>query len=378
MAWQRTEVLKVRNVDVGGVRTSYQFCVIQVDTAFDLPALNQTDWVFEIGSLAYVIDTGSKYKIKSDGTWVLQEAGTASYTKAEVDAIIAALDAPTAGGSGRYISEIYETDGVIHATPATIQTSVNTSNNAVSSNAVKNYVDDSIQTANDYTDTEVQAAKDDWFLLGTQITAPTANSNDLNNYKTPGHYYIASNTAAGNTDNTPVNYAGKLNVELISNATNYIRQTYFANTDSTGLISVRRYKGVDPDTQQDIWSEWVTFPTPANVTSATFGTLNATIIPLAGIDLDTLTTPGVWIVSSTDAAKNCSGRPDYANAASKIFRLEVKNMSSTRVFQEMVVYRIGTYEGDFDRYQRMRKTGGTWNDWQHIDTTVVSTYYPSP
>lgn len=371
---QAQQPIAIQNV--GGVIT--RLCVIECDTVSDLPAMSQSGWSFMLGSKAHDISTNAWYSMKSDGTWVLQEPGTAAYTKAEVDAIIAALDAPTAGGSGRYISEIYETDGVIHATPATIQTSVNTSNNAVSSNAVKNYVDDSIQTANAYTDTGVQAAKDDWFLLGTQITAATAHANNLNNYKTPGHYYIASNTAAGNTDNTPVNYAGKLNVELISNATNYIRQTYFANTDSTGLISVRRYKGVDPDTQEDIWSEWITFPTPANTISMAFGTLNATIIPLAGVDLDTLTTPGVWIVSSTDAAKNCAGRPDYANAASKIFRLEVKNMSSTRVFQEMFVYRIGTYEGDFDRYHRMRKTDGTWNDWQHIDTTVVSTYYPSP
>ena len=357
--------------------TPYVLAEFQVDTASNLPQ-STTNTKISIGPKANVIDTGAVYKMGANDTWILQVAGTAAYTKAEVDAIIASLDAPTVGGSSRYISEIYETDGIIHATPANIQTSVNTSNNAVSSNAVKNYVDDSIQGANTYTDTKAQAAKDDWFQLGTQITAATLHANDLNNYKTPGHYYIASNTAAGNTDNTPVNYAGKLNVELISNATNYIRQTYFANTDSTGLISVRRYKGVDPDTQQDIWSDWVTFPTPANTISMAFGTLNATIIPLAGVDLDTLTTSGVWIVSSTDAAKNCSGRPDYANAASKIFRLEVKNMSSTRVFQEMFVYRIGTYEGDFDRYQRMRKTDGTWNDWQHIDTTVVSTYYPSP
>lgn len=340
-----------------------------------------------------------------------------------------------------------------------------------------------INGVRNYVDTGVQEAKDDWFKLGTQITAATLHANNLNNYKTPGHYYIASNTTAGNVDNTPVNYAGKLNVELISNSENYIRQTYFANTDSTGLISVRRYKGVDPDTQQDIWSEWVTFSSQAYVDNAVstkasitdiygpgiiipdgedlnndtykipgvyyrkststtnyigntpvtsnyykvivewiypdyrlkqtfvslsrdctyymrvydsggwqawnrfrsneqtllgvFGVNDATIISSSGFDCDTALTPGIYLAQNTTYAQNASGRPDYANAAANIWRMEVKLLNSIRVYQEMIVYRVGTYEGDFDRYQRMRRSDGTWNSWQHIDTTDVSTYYPS-
>lgn len=367
----------IQNVN-GVVR---RLCEFECDSVSDLPTQSQSGWDVMTGSKAHVIDTNSWYAIKSTGAWVLQNAnGTAGYTKEEIDQLIQdtkdyadgavttginALDATTVGGSGKYISSIYQTDGIIHASPATIQTSVNTSSNAVSSNAVKTYVDSG-----------VQEAKDDWFILGTQITAATAHANNLNNYKTPGHYYIASNTTAGNVDNTPVNYAGKLNVELISNATNYIRQTYFANTDSTALISVRCYKGVDPDTQEDIWSEWMTFSTQNDIIPSTFGVLNATILSASGFDCDTALTPGIYIAGNTTYAQNSKGRPDYANAGANIWRMEVKLLNSVRVFQEMFVYRVGTYEGDFDRYQRMRRTDGTWNDWQHIETTTTGTYYP--
>lgn len=157
MSWQKTEVLRIRNEVSGGVRTSYQFCVIQVDTASDLPALNQTDWVFEIGSLAYVIDTASKYKIKSDGTWVLQEAGTAGYTKAEIDQLIQdaedyadsavttginALDVSSVGGTTRYIYQISQTNGKISASSyASDLTPTEGSTKLVQSNGIKTYVD---------------------------------------------------------------------------------------------------------------------------------------------------------------------------------------------------------------------------------------------
>ena len=372
----------IRNVVEGGVDKSYQTCKFECDSASDLPAKNQTDYVIDLGSEAHDVSTNAKYMIKSDGTWVLQNPdGTAGYTKEEIDALIEgaedyadsavttginALDASTVGGTTRYIYQISQTNGKISAySYATDTTPTAGSTKLVQSKGVKDYVD-----------TAETNAKADWFLLGTQISAATAHANNLNNYKTPGHYYIASNTTAGNVDNTPVNYAGKLNVELISNDTNYIRQTYFANTDSTALISVRRYKGVDPDTQEDIWSEWVTFPTPANVIGMILGTTNATVIPSAGVNLDTLTTPGVWISGSTTGAQASSGRPNYANAGSKIFRLEVKSLSSTRPIQEMYVYRIGTSEGEFAKYQRMSKTNGTWNDWQQVNATDVGTYYP--
>lgn len=360
--------------------TQYVLAEFQVDTASNLPS-STSDTKISIGSKADVIDTGAVYKMGANDTWVLQEAGTAGYSKAEVDQLIQDtkdyadgeilgaindLDVSAVGGTTKYVYQISQADGLIYASAYTSDSSPTTgSTKLVQSGGVKTYVD-----------TAEANAKADWFLLGTQITAATAHANNLNNYKTPGHYYIASNTTAGNVDNTPVNYAGKLNVELISNSTNYIRQTYYANTDSTALISVRRYKGVDPDTQEDIWSEWMTIPTQNDIIPSTFGVLNATILSSSGFDCDTALTPGVYIAGNTTYAQNAKGRPDYANAGANIWRMEVKLLNSVRVFQEMYVYRVGTYEGDFDKYQRMRRTDGTWNDWQHIETTSAGTYYP--
>lgn len=374
MAWQRTEVLKVRNVDVGGVRTSYQFCVIQVDTASDLPALNQTDWVFEIGSLAYVIDTGSKYKIKSDGTWVLQEPGSAAYTKAEVDALIQdaedyadsavttginALDASTVGGSGKYISSIYETDGIIHATPSTIQTSVNTSSNAVSSNAVKTYVDTKVATKASITD-----------IYGPGIIIPDGADLNADTYKMPGVYYRKSTSTTEYIENTPVtsNYF-KIIVEWIY--PDYrLRQT-FVSLNRSGAYYMRVCDSGG-------WQAWHVFKNAEDILLGVFGVTDATIVTTSGWSCDTALTPGIYLAQNTTYAERAVGRPNYANSGAKIWRLEVKLLNSARVYQEMIVYRIGTYEGDFDRYQRIRHTEGNWNDWQHIETTSAGTYYPSP
>lgn len=281
----------------------YVLAEFQVDTASNLPQ-STSDTKISIGSRADVIDTGAVYKMGANDTWVLQEAGTAGYTKAEIDQLIQDtkdyadgeitgaimdLDVPAVGGTTKYIYSVSQADGLLVAQAYTSDSSPTTgSTKLVQSGGVKTYVD-----------TAETNAKADWFNLGTQITAATLHANDLNNYKTPGHYYIASNTTAGNVDNTPVNYAGKLIVELISNADNYIRQTYYANTDSTGLVSIRRYKGIDPDTQQEVWSDWITLPTPASTLSLIYGAGSGIS---AGTDLNDIKTIGRYYWGSTVAA----------------------------------------------------------------------------
>lgn len=324
-----------------------------------------------------------------------------------------------------------------------------TSTNPVESQGIKTYVD-----------TAETNAKADWFKLGTQIP----NNSDLNTYTTPGHYYIASNSSAATITNTPNDYGGKLIVEETISSSNYKRQTYYCNTDSTSLISIRRQ-----NSSESGWSDWITFPTPANVISSVFstgvslsgynsldnltpgnyyaadGTVagnvsapytrsgfnlwviattsasrrvqllfpnpydseyntkgffllrqevagtweawhtitdfhglgNATLVGAAGINMDTLKTEGVWYSASIAGAQNSVGRPDYDIAGAKVWRLDVYKLYSTRPYQELTVYKLGNNEGDFDKYFRINKTDDTWTDWQHIDTTTVSTYYPS-
>ena len=70
---------------------------IQCDTASELPTYNQFQdskkILFFPGSRAIVIDPASTYKLKSDGTWVIQDVGNDYYSKAETDALVASVDA---------------------------------------------------------------------------------------------------------------------------------------------------------------------------------------------------------------------------------------------------------------------------------------------
>lgn len=223
----------------------------ECDTQSDLPVRSQSSYYIGIGSRAHVIEDNSEWRMRSNGNWVMQESGTAAYTKAEVDTLLDAKanKATTLSGYG---------------------------------------------ITNAYTKTQTD-----------NLLSAKADANNV-----------------------------------------------YTKTQTDNLLA-------DKITISDV-----------------FGTTSATIIPAVGVNLDTLTTPGVWISGSTTGAQASSGRPDYANSGSKIFRLEVKALSSTRAFQEMYVYRIGTSEGDFAKYQRMSRTDSTWNSWQQVNTTDVATYRP--
>ena len=69
---------------------------IFVDSAADLSGLTQYEDIhFQLGSDALDVSTGNKYRMKSDGTWVLQPDNMWQnvYTKNEVDNIVADIDA---------------------------------------------------------------------------------------------------------------------------------------------------------------------------------------------------------------------------------------------------------------------------------------------
>ena len=69
--------------------TIYVVANIDCDTSADLPAVNAfTGLTLLMGSRAHDIDQNAWYEMQDGGTWVLQDAGTAGYTKAEVDALL--------------------------------------------------------------------------------------------------------------------------------------------------------------------------------------------------------------------------------------------------------------------------------------------------
>lgn len=100
--------------------TIYVVANIDCDTAADLPAVNAfTGLTLLMGSRAHDIDQNAWYEMQDGGTWILQDAGTAAYTKAEVDTLLAGKEdvltwdtAPTSGStnpvtSGGLYSYIY-------------------------------------------------------------------------------------------------------------------------------------------------------------------------------------------------------------------------------------------------------------------------------
>lgn len=65
------------------------------DSAADLPEISDyTSGGIQIttGSTFHSVNDGANYEMQSGGTWVLSQAGEATYTKAEIDAMIASVD----------------------------------------------------------------------------------------------------------------------------------------------------------------------------------------------------------------------------------------------------------------------------------------------
>lgn len=89
MASRIKETLYAQTASDGS--TIYVVAVIDCDTVSDLPGINDfSGLTLLVGSRAHDIDQNAWYEMQSSGTWVLQDAGTAGYTKAEVDTLLAA------------------------------------------------------------------------------------------------------------------------------------------------------------------------------------------------------------------------------------------------------------------------------------------------
>jgi hypothetical protein len=189
----------------------------ECDTVSDLPALVQSTYIVRIGSTAHIIENNSKYAVKSDGTWCVQETGTDVYTKSEVDNLLLgkANNATTLAGYGI----------------------INAYTKAETNAAISNAVSGKITLA-------------DVFGIGSQIETGT----DLNNITTRGLYTCNSVTIANSLLNTPISgSAFRLEVKWLNNS-NRIRQecyilsdtsTYYARTyTSTGWKQWFRFEGV--------------------------------------------------------------------------------------------------------------------------------------
>lgn len=100
-----------------------------------------------------------------------------------------------------------------------------------------------------------------------------------------------------------------------------------------------------------------------------------------GADLNTYnsnTYLGCYYTENSSIASSCVHRPDYENANSKGFRLEVKTgTGNTRIIQEMTVMQTsGANIGTVEKFMRCYTSSG-WGDWYQMNTTAVNTYAPA-
>lgn len=90
----------VKSAKLIGTKNNVQLWLMRIecDTMQDLPAANAygSDTLICIGSTAHIIADNAMLEIDSAGQWVQQVAGTSSYTRAEIDTFISAINAEIA------------------------------------------------------------------------------------------------------------------------------------------------------------------------------------------------------------------------------------------------------------------------------------------
>lgn len=107
--------LQTESIGISTTGSDVQWALvhIQCDTAEELP--NYDDFktskniLFYPGSVATVIDPRSGYKMKSDGTWVIQDVGNDYYSKEEIDDMIDDIN-DTDDMQDRALAELYGAD----------------------------------------------------------------------------------------------------------------------------------------------------------------------------------------------------------------------------------------------------------------------------
>ena len=241
----RKAVTLIRNVIVGGSDKSYQTCKFECDSAADLPAQDQTTYMIDIGSEAHDIDQNATYMMKSNGTWTLQEAGTAAYTKSETDALLA----DKADKSTTYTKT--QTDSLLaaKADASSVYTKTQTDNLLAAK------ADASSVYTKEQTKSRIQS---DIYGIGNNEIIPDNANLDLSPYTEAG-VYVRQTLPTSSINGLPFdgnlyNYAAfKLKVEYI-NSVNNIQQTIIPLYSSGGYFTRVRMTGVS-----GTWRQWQYF-----------------------------------------------------------------------------------------------------------------------
>lgn len=91
------ESIRILGSDANG--NNVMLCEMAVDDTTNLPAANafiNDGYVLSMGCVATAINDNSKHRLNGSGNWVQIAAGTSTYTRAEIDAFLSAIDAEIA------------------------------------------------------------------------------------------------------------------------------------------------------------------------------------------------------------------------------------------------------------------------------------------
>ena len=212
-----------------GASTTLMIAHIECDTAADLPA--PTDFpgiTLLLSSTADIVDTGESYKMRSDGTWILQPIAQAdAYTRQQTDVLLQQripymldgqivqgddLDTFTSPGSWRCSST------ATNYPPSTAHGRLD----VIEIDSVNGLMLQQVRCIGSLARTFVRSmssaspvAWQPWVeidmigRLGTSIPSGA----DLNDYRTPGKYYSPSVSASQATINRP-NYTPTTNIRF--------------------------------------------------------------------------------------------------------------------------------------------------------------------
>lgn len=206
--------------EVGGYDSQgnrYIWAHLECDSAADLPAPDyfkaDAAAILAMGSTAHTIAENAGYELNSGGVWMLQEPGTAAYTKAETDALLSEKQDLLVLGEN---FDAEPTSGSV---------------NPVRSGGVVNYT----------------------FGAAAAIIPSGAN---LNSYIDPGAYRCESNAIAATLVNCPTANGFRMEVKstIASAATGYQLQFIYPN-NANGEFFMRRRGSASSGT----WSSWFKF-----------------------------------------------------------------------------------------------------------------------
>lgn len=186
------------------------------------------------------------------------------------------------------------------------------------------------------------------------------SNSDLNNYTTPGEYYIQNASVASTISNNPYTTGNSRLTVLQGGGVEWLTQILIATGNANAFEWRRRY-----DVANGVWDGWVKMicsgSGPNEVSS--IANQSGESIP-SNSNLNNYTTPGVFCSESGAITASLSNCP----VTGYNFRLDVRLTSGTGYLTQTI-----TSSGYADIYVRACH-GGTWTAWARLFNTVTDGY----